>query len=395
MTSPSPMTGPTPWHRIMVIGLLAVTTALVVAGCGGSTRTTARPSTGVADPVTYPLGVSPAQFAAEQVVRTSFLTVTTSQLVTKPGRQPGVVRISAYPVSTLQLRSLGDGHLIGPLLHSLGTISAGPTAAGTVIAVEAYGCRSDVVRIDPTTGQARLIRVLPQGATQATVSPNGRYLAYLTYPGAQLCRPVRQPLHPVREVVNPGGPAQFLPNVVAVVNLVTGATVRTATKNPGNPPFGLAWSPDGKMLATVDSADNSIALLSAARPDFATARQIKAPRGCGFVTTTWIRSGLVAVENCNRQEIDLSPRTLVELTPAGRPMATWRLAACIDGVTALSDPAARHVLVEEDLGYGNGSPCGQPGPGGWDTRIAEVRGSRLSTIANVAPGQGYPFLVGW
>jgi hypothetical protein len=383
------------WRRIVTVALLAVTPALVVSGCGGSTRTAAKPSKGVAGPVIYPLGASPAQLAAEQVVRTSFLTVSTSQLVTKPGRQPGVVRISAYPVSTLQLRSLGDGHLIGPLLRSLGTISAAPTASGTVIAVEGYGCRSDVVRIDPTTGQARLIRVLPQGASQAAVSPNGRYLAYLTYPGVRLCGPVRQPLHPVRAVVNPGGLVQFLPNVVAVVNLATGATVRAATKNPGNPPFGLAWSPDGKMLATVDSADNAIALLSVARPDFATARQIKAPRGCGFVTTTWVRSGLVAVESCSRPEIDLSPRTLVELTPAGRPVTTWRLAACIDGVTALGDPAARHVLVEEDLGHGNGSPCGKPRPGGWDTRVAEVSGSRLRTVANYPQGQSDLSMIGW
>jgi hypothetical protein len=394
MTSLTPMARPTPWHRIMAIGLLAVTTALVVAGCGGSTRTAAKHATVVGDPVIYP-GVSPAQLAAEQVVRTSFLTATISPLADKPGHGPGVVWISAYPTFTLQLRSLEDGHLIGPLLRSVGTISASPTAGGSVIAVESYGCRSDVVRIDPTTGYARLIRVLPQGAGNSVVSPNGRYLAYLTYPSPQSCSAIRQPTHPVKTIINPGGPAQFLPSVVAVVNLTTGVTVRAATKNPGNPPFGLAWSPDGKMLATVDSANNSITLLSAARPDFAAARQIKASRGCGFVTTTWIRSGLVAVEGCNRQEIDLSPRTLVELTPAGRPVTTWRLAACINGVTVVSDPSARHVLVEEDLGYGNGSPCGKPRPGGWDTRIAEVRGSRLSTIANFPPRQGYPFLVGW
>jgi hypothetical protein len=297
-------------------------------------------------------------------------------------------------VQALQLRSLSGGRVIRTLLRSLGTISAAPAPDGMIIAVENYGCRSQVLRIDPATGHATMIRVLPQYADDVTVSPDGQFLAYLTYPAAQACTAVRQPARPVRTVII-SVPERFNPSVVAAVNLATGATVRAATRNPGNPPFGLAWSPDGTMIATVDSADNSIALLSATNPDFSTARRIDPPRGCGFVTSTWTRSGLIAVEGCGKQNVDLSPRKLVQISPSGRPGAAWQLAACISGVTVLTDPAARHVLVEENLGYGNGRPCGVPEPGGYEIRIAQVRGNRLQTVAAWPTGPVQLMLTGW
>jgi hypothetical protein len=300
-----------------------------------------------------------------------------------------------YQVQALQLRSLSDGRVVRTLLRSLGRISAAPAPDGMIIAVENYGCRSQVLRIDPATGHSTMIRALPQYADEVTVSPDGQFLAYLTYPAAQACTPVRQPERPVRTVINPGGPVQFLPSVVAAVDLATGATVRAATRSPGNPPSGLAWSPDGTMIATVDSADNSIALLSAAHPDFPAARRIDPPRGCGFVTSTWTRSGLMAVEGCGTQNVGLSPRRLVQISPSGQPGAAWRLAACINGVTALTDPAARHVLVEENLGYGNGPPCGAPKPGGNAIRIAQVQGSRLRTVATWPTGPVQLMLTGW
>ncbi len=390
------MSSSTPFRRhagraiagVFAVALVIVTVA-ALAGCGTTARTGARSASRTA--TALPL----ASRTADQLgLRDSFLTVTVTPQVLKDYNPPSVW-VVRYQVFTLQLRSLSGGRVIRTLLRSLGAISAAPAPDGTIIAVENYGCRSQVLRIDPATGHAAMIRVLPQYADDATVSPDGQFLAYLTYPAAQACTPVRQPQRPVRTVINPGGPEQFNPNVVAVVNLATGATVRAATRNPGNPPFGLAWDPDGTMIATVDSADNSIALLSAAHPDFSTARRVDPPRGCGFVTSTWTRSGLVAVEGCGKQNVDLSPGKLVQISPSGQPSATWRLAACIDGVTVLTDPAAEHVLVEENLGYGNGRPCGVPKPGGYEIRIAQVRGDRLQTVATWPTGPVQLMLTGW
>ena len=55
----------------------------------------------------------------------------------------------------------------------------------------------------------------------------------------------------------------------------------------------------------------------------------------------------------------------------------------------------RHVLVEENLGYGNGRPCGVPEPGGYEIRIAQVRGNRLQTVAAWPTGPVQLMLTGW
>ena len=281
-----------------------------------------------------------------------------------------------------------------------GLAAAGVFAMALVIVTVAAlaGCGTTArtgARSAPTTASA-----LPLvGRTADQRGPRDSFLTVTITPpvlkGAQACTAVRQPGRPVRTVINPGGPELFNPNVVAAVNLATGATARAATRSPGNPPSGLAWSPDGTMIAAVDSADNSIALLSAAHPDFSTARTIGPPRGCGFVTSTWTRSGLIAVEGCGSQDIDLSPGKLVQISPSGQPGAGWRLAACTDGVTVRTDPAAQHVLVEEDLGYGSGRPCGAPKPGGQEIRIAQVRGNRLQTAATWPTGPVQLMLTGW
>ncbi len=203
-----------------------------------------------------------------------------------------------------------------------------------------------------------LIRVLQQSADHAALSPDGSELAYLTYPASdrRSCGPVKQPKSPVREALNSHGPVQFLPNVVAVVNLATGATVRAATSNPGQPPSSPAWSPDGTTIAVTSLSDRSIVLLSAAHPDFASAPQIRARPSCAYSAVTWIAQGLVAV--CNRADRALPPDHLVRLSPAGRQTASWPLPAGIDGVVPFADPPLGHVLVEADIGYGNGPPCG-------------------------------------
>jgi hypothetical protein len=325
----------------------------------------------------------------------SFLTVTTTPVVIRD--RHGQDYLVRYPVSALQLRSIRGGRTTRTLLRSLGAIDAVPAPGGSVLAVVDDGCRSPVLRIDPRTGRSRLIRVLLQPAQEVALSPDGRELAYLTYPRPDRlpCAPARQPARPVRWQASTGGPAQFLPNVLAVVDLASGAVVRAATASRGQPPFDPAWSPSGSQIAVVSTAGNTITLLSAAHPRFAAARRIRPPRGCGYVATTWTTTGLVAVLGCGRRGPDLSPRTLVRLSPTGRRAARWRLPSCIDGVRVVAGAAGRRVLVEADIGYGNGRPCGFPRPGGTAIRIAELGAAGLRTVAAYRQGNYQLELTGW
>jgi WD40-like Beta Propeller Repeat len=351
--------------------------ALTVAACGVLALAGCAP----AAPARSPGGTRPIQ--ADLIGRaetpTAFLTVTTSPPVMRgTGLSPLLVR---YPVATLQLRSIRTGRVIATLLRSLGSIGAVMTRSGSVIAVVDYGCRSEVLRIDPETDRSTLVRVLPQSTGHPALSPDGSQLAYLTYPASQRhgCDPVKQPASPVREEVKPGGFNQFLPNVLAVVNLATGATVRAATSNPGQPPSSPAWSPDGTTIAVTSLSDRSIVLLSAAHPDFASAPQIRARPSCAYSAVTWIAQGLIAV--CNRADPALPPYRLVRLSPAGRQLASWRLPGCIDGIEPFADATLRHVLVEAYIGYGNGPPCGIPHPGVNSLQLLVIRGSALDTVA--------------
>ncbi len=307
------------------------------------------------------------------------------------------VKVIKYQVNALQLRSVHTGRVVVTLLRSLGNIDAVRARDGSVIAVVNYGCRSRVLRIDPRTGRSALIRTLPQYASDVALSPDGRRLAYLTYPSSapQPCGPARQPVSPEEVLVNPGGPAQFLPSVVAVVDLASGSTVRAATSDPGSPPSGPAWSPDGKSVAVTYSGTSSIVLLSAAHPDFASAPQIRPPHRCGYIDVTWTARGLLAVLGCNRQDPALSPRTLVRLSATGHRAATWALPACIDGVHAMTDAAETRALVESDVGYGNGAPCGSPSPAGWTTQVAVVGPAKLRTIAVYPQNASQLHVTGW
>jgi hypothetical protein len=376
------------WLAAAAPVLAACVAVTTLAACGSSpapARTQAR---------TRPSAAAPRVSTAD-----AFLTVSTLPLVTRRFRRPFTAYIVRYPVSTVQLRALRGGGVVTTLLSSLGNVDAVLAPGGSVIAVASFGCRSDVYRIDPRAGRTTLIRTLPGSAWDIALSPDGRRLAYLTYPAndRQPCQPERQPPHPVRELVNPGGPIQFLPSVLAVVSLATGATVRARTPDPGNPPGDPAWSPDGLHIAvTYSGSDNPILVVPASHPSFATARRIRPPRHCGYVTATWTVAGLTAVLGCGRQGPDLSPRTLVRLSSAGRATARWQLPACIDGVHVVTDPAARQVLVEADTGYGNGPPCGRPGhPGRWLIRIERIRGAALAGVASYPQNAGQLELTGW
>jgi hypothetical protein len=321
----------------------------------------------------------------------SFLAVTTSPAVIHGGR------LFEYEVSALELRSVRHGgRAISTLLRSLGRIDAVVAPGGTVIAVADHGCRSQVFRIDPRTGRRRLIRTLPESAADVALSPDGRRLAYLTYPASdpQPCGPARQPASPVRVHLNPGGYAQFAPSVLAIVDLASGAVVRAPSGSPGNPPWSPAWSPDGTAIAVVRSG--AVQLLSASHPDFATARRLPPPRGCGYVTSTWTISGILAVLGCGKQDPGLSPRALVRLSARGRWTHAWRLPACIDGIGLFADPAAAHVLLQADIGYASGpSACGLREPSGWTISVAVVRAAALATIAVFPQRGGSPQVTGW
>jgi hypothetical protein len=360
-------------HLRVPARIAAALATVALAGCAAA----AGPISTANSPRATPT-IQPRLIGQIEPLRT-FLTVTTSSGMTRgTALSPELIR---YPVATLQLRSVRTGRVIATLLHSLGGIDAVMTRSGSVIAVVDYGCRSQVLRIDPQTDRTTLVRVLPESASGVALSPDGNELAYLTYPASERrsCRPVKQPTSPVREQVNPGGPIQFLPNVVAVVSLSSGATVRAATSNPGQPPSSPAWSPDGTRIAVTSLSDRSIVLLSAANPDFALAPQIRARPNCTYSAVTWIALGLVAV--CNRADPALPPYQLVRLSPAGRQTASWRLPGCIDGIAPFADPTFRHVLVEAYIGYGNGPPCGIPHPGVNSLRILAIRGSALDTVA--------------
>jgi hypothetical protein len=322
-----------------------------------------------------------------------FLTVTATPVVTS-GDGQFVVR---YSVETLQLRSVRHGQVVATLLHSLGNLDAVMAANGTVIAVADYGCRSRVLRIDPRTGQSKLIRTLAQSATDVALSRTGEQLAYVTYPASdkQPCTPTRQPRRPAPEQTNPGGSMVYSPNVLSIVNLATGARAQTVTPSQGDAPWDLSWNPDGASIAVTAAGGNAISLVSAAHPDLASARQMRPPGRCGYVTATWTVTGIVAVLGCGKQNPALAPRTLVRLSSAGKVTARWRLPGCIAGVFTFADPAGRHVLIQANIGYGNGQPCGDPQHGGWSTRIAVVGKAALSTVA-VFPQKGSALQVtGW
>ena len=89
----------------------------------------------------------------------SFLTVTSTFNVERPAG-PAKFKLVKYGVATLQVRSARTGRVIATLLHSLGSIDAVPTPNGTVLAVVNLGCRSQVLRINPVTGHATLLRTL-------------------------------------------------------------------------------------------------------------------------------------------------------------------------------------------------------------------------------------------
>lgn len=364
---------------LMLAGLVAVS----LAGCVSA-----------AAPRAVPTAERSQRIASLMDPTGSFLTVTNTFDVT---RRDGLgTKLVKYGVATLQVRSARTGLVIATLLHSLGSIDAVPTADGSVIAVVNLGCRSQVTRIDPVTGQATLIRTLPGSAWQAAVSPDGRELAYLTYPAdqPQPCAPSRQPAKPIQEGLPSIGPSLIL-SVLVIVNLSSGATLRTSTGATYNSLAEPTWSPDGTRIAVI-YGEHSIEEMPAAHPEFALPPPVRAAKGCWYGSAAWTVTGLVAVSGCGGPSTGVQPQKLLGLSLTGQLTGSWQLPACLGGAQVNADPTGRHVLVEMRIGYGNFPPCGDPNhPGVRAIRVGQVREKLLGLIAVYPSTDDEFYVTGW
>lgn len=275
---------------------------------------------------------------------------------------------------SIQLRDLADGHLVSTIYRGApGTeLSASRDSSGSIFIATSSGCQSVVRRLDPGGSGAPVVSRVPESMAAISVAPNGDRLSYLTYPTCVVPPPCSGVCH---------GLELFLPNVLAVLDLQSGSVVRTATDTPGHPFFGSAWSPNGRQIVA-GYTDERLLVMDADHPDFQHAARIPSPAGCAYFAPTWSVSGIVAAEDC-RSEPGLSPSRLVRLDSAGRVTATWPLPKCINGLGLMSDPADDHVVVQADIGYGNG-PCGRD----WRTQLLIPVGDHLRVLFDRARGSG-------
>jgi hypothetical protein len=171
--------------------------------------------------------------------------------------------VDVGPRGTVQLRRFGDGQVVRTLLTARNeTASATRAADGSVVVAltsTSGGCRSRIERLDPATGTTELLRTTNTTMSDIALSPNGRHLAYRTYPSCAAATPLSC-------AGRCNGPARYLPNVLGVLDLTTGAAVSGATDNPGHPIFGISWNPDGRRLRWAPRMTRA-ACSSSTRPD--------------------------------------------------------------------------------------------------------------------------------
>jgi hypothetical protein len=301
--------------------------------------------------------------------------------------------IARFPVQTLQLRSIRHGRLIRSLLRSLGNIEATSASDGMVIAAVDFGCRSQLLRIDPATGKRTLIREVPESVQNMALSPDGRRLAYLTNLPSQRqpCQRMRQPRHPVKEVINPGGPIQLPPAamMLTIINLASGATVRVRIRHAADP----TWSPDGTEIAVTNTWAHLTRVLSAST--LASLAMHKFVPLCQFAYagSAWTRSGLAVAMQCNIEHGPNRPFVeLVPLTGRARP-ARLELPRCTSGV-GLSY-AAENALIWAGLGYGGQRPCGFPEAGGYAVAVMLLHGASFGTVATIRRQPADFTIAGW
>ena len=181
-----------------------------------------------------------------------------------------------------------------------------------------------------------------------TASPDGRSIAYLTRPK---CR-----IYPVCPTVCSSWGYGHLPNVLAVLDIGTRKSVRTATPDPENPFFGIFFSHDSRrILTTYYGPSAEIAMvLDAAHPSFNKATRIPAPKHCQLIALAWSGDSILSAEGCGSGPADLNETAMLDTHVTGRILHSWPLPACINGLDALTSPDGRDVLVNPHINNGDG-----------------------------------------
>jgi hypothetical protein len=271
---------------------------------------------------------------------------------------------------TLQLRSVSHGAVIRTLVqtkpHTI--VSAAQASDGGVVAALTTGCESVLERIDSGTSRATALRKVGETVSGIALSPTGTQIAYLTHPSCVVD-------HCTGKCA---GPAAFLPNVLVVLNLLTGSRSRAATDDQGHPLFGLSWSPDGRQIvAGYDGDRQQLVIFDAGDLNFPAAHRVPNPSGCSYFAPAWTLAGLVAAQGCG-PEPDLSPSRIVQINAQGVVSAQWALPSCIDGLTTRTDPAHERILVQSNIGYGSGMCATRR-----DAQISRVIDGQLHTVIDL------------
>ncbi|HEX4016437.1 MAG TPA: hypothetical protein VHX15_06825 [Frankiaceae bacterium] len=281
---------------------------------------------------------------------------------------------------SLQLRAINDGHTLGTVFRSASSTTSLEAAAepdGSVLAAQNGHCSSTLLRLNLAAGRQQVIRRIPEEVSDMVLNPSGTKIAYLAQ---RTCSHYTCPS-------SCAGPAGFLPNVLVVMDVLTGRSSRTGTDTAGHPLMNLTWSPDGTQIAAAYYGNTTKLLrFNASAPDFAAATAIAARTGCEYIATTWTRSGLISAEACGR-DLSFSPGRLVETTPTGAIRNSWRLPDCVNGLSLASTPNGMGTLVQVDIGYGDGAcATAQADAVNPLTRIAMIDGTRLRTVIELRDG---------
>jgi hypothetical protein len=267
----------------------------------------------------------------------------------------------------VQLRSARNGRVTATILPFAddAPIAVSRDAAGDLWTVTTEGCRSTVREIAPT-GRTRVIRVLPQPAYDATVSPNHRRIAYLL--DYSHCPPGLAP-----------GESEPLPGTLAVTNLATGSTSKTHESQAELKHLDAQslsqseWSPNGKHLVVASPTAKPALIFSSTHPSFRHVKIVREHRGCALISPAWGRVGIYAGEICKPHSF--SPTRLVRITLAGKVTAAWKLPSCIDGFSASFAADHRHLLIGIGHGYGGCDLAHSTDD------AATIQGSRLRIIS--------------
>jgi hypothetical protein len=264
----------------------------------------------------------------------------------------------------IHLRSVRSGRVLKSFVKAMaiGHVDAVLQVNGKILAAVTNGyCTSTLERINPSNGHVTVLRKVAPSINGMTLSPNGRDIAYITYPNCRAAVPAET--------------LTFNPSILVVENLRSGTSVRAQTDSPGHPFYGIAWSPNSKSLAVGYSGNvNRVLVLSASHPRFSSARTVHWPKGCIYFAPSWIKGGLVVAEGCGRQP-PLSVKRLVEVTTTGTVLRSWRLPSCIGALDVLNNQESGQLIVSLHIGFGSGA-CGRYS----SERVAEIVGSRLRTI---------------